>query len=448
MIIPPEDNQVAQPPKGQNSSESSAYDSYIKIGFLLIFCLITGFATWSFLAPIQGAVIAPGSVVVEGKPKTLQHLAGGVVGEIFVKDGDKVQAGDIVMRLDPTSLNANQNLLQKRLYETTARVSRLKAERDGKNRINWSVVFPSYEFNDDIMFILDDQTKLFKARRQAYTGEINQLQKQIEQSRQQSSGLKSQIASNDNQISLISKELSALKSLLEQGYVSQTRVLALEREQAALKGQIASYESDIARTETAIGEIEIQILQVRRMQLESILTELRTSESEINDLKEQLTTARNDVKQIDIIAPVSGTVHNMTITTIGGVITPANPIMDIIPDTGKLIIESQVEPASVDQVYVGQPTTIRLSAFNQRTTPELNGNVIGISANTLVDPINGFPFYKVKITIPEDELSRLNGLVLVPGMPAEAFMQTDKRSAMNYLLKPATDQLSRAFKEE
>ena len=138
----------------------------------------------------------------------------------------------------------------------------------------------------------------------------------------------------------------------------------------------------------------------------------------------------------------------MSITTLGGVITPANPIMDIIPDTRKLIIESQVEPASIDQIYVGQATTVRLSAFNQRTTPELNGKVIGMSANTLVDPVTGFPFYTVKITIPEDELSRLKGLVLVPGMPAEAFMQTDQRSAMNYLLKPATDQLSRAFKEE
>lgn len=448
MTIALDDNQLTQALDTKQPSKSPAFDIYLRIGFLIIFTLIAGFTAWSFLAPIQGAVIAPGSVVVEGKPKTLQHLTGGIVGEILVRDGDKVQAGDVVMRLDPTSLNANRNLLQKRLNETTARVTRLKTERDGKSKINWNIVFPNYESQTEVKLIIDDQTKLFKARRQAYIGEINQLQKQIEQSRQQISGLNDQIISNNNQIAFITKELSGLKSLLEQGYVSQTRVLALERERAALTGQIASYESDIARTETAIGEIEIQILQVRRTQQESVLTELRTSESEINDLKEQLTTARNEVKQIDIITPVSGTVHNMSITTLGGVIAPANPIMDIIPDTGRLIIESQVEPSSVDQIYVGQPTTIRLSAFNQRTTPELNGSVIAISANTLVDPVNGFPFYTVKIIIPEDELTRLNGLVLVPGMPAEAFMQTDKRSAINYLLKPATDQLSRAFKEE
>lgn len=430
------------------TTDKLPFDNYLKVGFLLIFGLISSFMAWSFLAPIQGAIIAPGSVIVEGKPKTLQHLAGGIVGEILVLDGDKVKAGDVVMRLDPTSLTANRDLLQKRLNEAKARAARLKAERDGNSIINWNNVFPNYKSQSYIEFIVNDQNKLFKARQQAYAGEISQLGKKIEQSRQQSSGLSSQIESNKNQLSLITKELTGLRSLLEQGYVSQTRVLALEREQEALTGQIASFQSDISRTQTAIGEIEIQILQVNRTQQESVLTELRATESEINDLNEQLITALNDVKHIDVITPVSGTVHNMSITTLGGVITPASPIMDIIPDTRKLIIESQVEPASIDQIYVGQPTTIRLSAFNQRTTPELNGHVIGMSANTLVDPVSGFPFYTVKITIPEDELARLNGLVLLPGMPAEAFMQTDERSAINYLLKPATDQLNRAFKEE
>lgn len=414
----------------------------------MIFALVAGFGSWSILAPIQGAVIAPGSVIVEGKPKTLQHLAGGIVGEILVRDGDKVEAGDVVMRLDPTSLTANRNLLQKRLNEATARVARLKAERDGRSNIDWESALPGFKDRPEVKMIINDQEKLFRTRRQAYTGETNQLRKQIEQSDQQKVGLIGQIASSQNQIKLITQELEGLKSLLEQGYVSQTRVLALEREQSALTGRIASHQSDIARIGTAIGEIEIQILQVKRMQQESVLTELRVSESEINDLTEQLISALNEVKHIDVITPISGTVHNMSITTLGGVITPAIPIMDIIPDTGKFLIESQVDPASIDQIYVGQLTTVRLSAFNQRTTPELNGSVVNISANTIVDPVTGFPYYTVKIVIPQDELDRLKGMALVPGMPAEAFMQTDKRSAMNYLLKPATDQLSRAFKEE
>ena len=430
------------------SGTNSSYDNYLKVGFFLIFSLIAGFLAWSVFAPIQGAVLAPGSVVVEGKPKTLQHLAGGIVVEILVQDGDKVKEGDVVMKLDPTSLTANRDLLKKRLAEAKARAARLKSERDELRRIDWDAIFPDSISKENAALIIEDQTKLFNTRRQAYIGEIDQLNKQIEQSRQQVSGLNSQIEANNNQITLIERELTSLKSLLEQGYVSQTRVLALEREQAGLIGQIANFTSDIARTNTAIGEIEIQILQVKRVNQEAVLTELRASESEINDLSEQLITAQNDVEEIDIVTPVSGTVHNMAITTIGGVVSSAEPIMDIIPDTGKLIIETQVEPASIDQIYIGQPTTVRLSAFNQRTTPELNGNVVSISANTLVDPVSGFPFYTVKITLPENELARLNGLVLVPGMPAEAFMQTDERTVVNYLLKPATDQLNRAFKEE
>ena len=276
--------------------QKAPFDKYLKIGFLLIFSLIASFMAWSFLAPIQGAVIAPGAVVVEGKPKTLQHLAGGIVGEILVRDGDKVEEGDVVMRLDPTSLTANRDLLQKRLNEAEARVARLKAERDGQSNIIWEDIFPNYISRPSIKLIVDDQDKLFKARQQAYSGEINQLGKQIEQARQQTSGLYSQIDSSNNQISLITQELGGLRSLLEQGYVSQTRVLALEREQAALSGTIASHKSDIARSQTAIGEIEIQILQVKRTQQESVLTELRATESEINDLKEQLVTALNDVK--------------------------------------------------------------------------------------------------------------------------------------------------------
>lgn len=441
LSAPAED--MAKPAKPK-----APFDIYLLTGFVLIFTLITSFVAWSVLAPIQGAVIAPGSVVVDGKPKTIQHLAGGVVGEILVKDGDKVQRGDVLLRLDPTSLMASRNLLQKRLNETSARVARLKAERDGQRQVDWSSIFSNDISDPSVELIINDQTELLKTRREAYFGQINQLEKQIEQSGQQMNGLESQIQSNNDQIAIIAKELGGLRELLEQGYVSQARVLGLEREQTSLEGQIASFESEIARIQTSVGEIQIQILQVKRTQQETVLIDLRTSESELSDLTEQLISADNDVKQIDIVAPVSGTVHNMGITTLGGVITPANPIMDIIPDTGLFVIESQVEPAAIDQIFIGQDTTVRLSAFNQRTTPELNGHVSAISANTLVDPVTALPFYTVKITIPKGEMDRLNGLTLVPGMPAEAFMQTDKRSAMNYLLKPATDQLNRAFREE
>lgn len=432
-----------------NKKRSKAdYDIYLLIGFSLIFAMVTSFALWTFLAPIQGAVIAPGTVVVEGKPKTLQHLDGGIVGEILVRDGDKVSKGDVLMRLDPTSLNANRDLLQKRLNEATAFQARLTTERDNRSRIPWATIFPNDLRTTSLEMIIKDQTQLFETRRGASQGELAQLQKRLQQSEEQIVGFLSQNEANQSQLNIILKELEGLRELFKDGYVSQTRILSLEREQARLSGEIAALKAEVARTKTVIGETEIEILQVNRSMKETVLTELRTIESEISDLKEQLISASDQADRVDVIAPVSGRVHNMTVTTLGGVVTPANPIMDIIPDTDRLIIESQVEPMYVDQIYKGQDTTVRLSAFNQRTTPELNGKVISISANTTIDPVTSFPFYTVRIEIPIDELSRLGGLVLVPGMPAEAFMQTDKRSVMNYLLKPATDQLNRAFREE
>ena len=434
-------------PKKKSTAKAS-YDKYLLTGFAMIIALITGFFLWAAMAPIQGAVIAPGTVVVEGKPKTLQHLDGGIVGEILVKDGDKVQAGDVVLRLDSTSLNANRDLLQKRLNEAKAFRARLIAERDGQVNIYWNAAFPRASRTPDLVKIINDQTQLFNTRRNASEGQLDQLQKRLQQSGEQIAGFVSQSNAHQSQLGIISQELRGLKELFRDGYVSQTRILALEREEAGLSGEVARLRAEIARTQSAIGETEIEILQVKRSLQEAVLTELRSRESEISDLEEQLISASDQAGRVDVIAPVSGTVHNMAVTTLGGVVTPANPIMEIIPDSDRLIVESRIEPIYVDQIYTGQETTVRLSAFNMRTTPELKGFVKSISANTVIDSVTGAPFYNVRVEIPTFEISRLKGLTLVPGMPAEAFMQTDKRTVINYLLKPATDQLSRAFKEE
>jgi HlyD family secretion protein len=429
-------------------SKKNAYDVYLWVGYALIVLLVGGFALWSFFAPIQGAVIAPGTVVVEGKPRTLQHLDGGIVGEILVRDGDKVNAGDVVMRLDPTSLNASRDLVQKRLNEALAMRARLIAERDAAKTIPWENVFPVSSRDQSLTLIIEDHDQLFETRKNVVKGELGQLRKRLEQTGEQISGFKSQLSASQSQLELIEKELQGLEVLFKEGFVSQTRILALEREKAGLTGQIATLEAEIERAKTVLEETNIEILQVTRSKKEAVLTELRQKESEISDLQEQLISANDQADRVDILAPVSGWVHNMTITTVGGVVTSANPIMDIIPDTDRLIIEAQLEPMYIDQLYLGQPTTVRLSAFNQRTTPELNGAVKSVSANSTVDKLTGIPFYTVVIEVPEDEIARLNGLVLVPGMPAEAFMQTDKRTIVNYLLKPATDQLNRAFREE
>jgi HlyD family secretion protein len=258
------------------------------------------------------------------------------------------------------------------------------------------------------------------------------------------------IASKQTQLALTNKQLEGQRVLVARNVIKSvySSIIALEREQASLNGDIANYRSEIARTRNAISETNIEIAQAGRNFQEKVLTELRTTESQISDLQEQLITAVDQTARIDIKAPVDGIVHNMTVTTVGGVITPANPILEIIPSNRALIIEAQVAPSDIDQIYVGQETTVRLSAFNARTTPELQAKVISTSANTVVDPVTGFAFYTVKIEILAEEMERLNGLNLIAGMPAEGFMQTEKRSIWNYLIKPATDQLSHAMREE
>ncbi len=425
------------------------YDKFLRMGFIGIFLLVGIGLVWGSLAQIKGAVIAPGVVVVEGKPKTLQHLDGGIVGEIFVKDGDAVMEGDVVMRLDPTMLDANEDLVNTRLRETMARVARLEAERDGLDVIVWPEELTQTKDDPIVASAMLGQEKLFNARRIAALGQVEQLQQRIAQFKDQINGLTSLINSKENQAMKIREEADAKRTLVEKGWLAKPVILTLEREELRLKGDVANHQSEIARIMNSISETDVQILQLRRERQAEVLAELRQADTEASDFKEQLTTASDQLRRIDVIAPVSGKVHNMTITTLGGVVTPGQEIMQIIPADDRLIIEAQVDPADIDQIYAGQKTTVRLSAFNMRTTPEMNGLVIQSSPDRIIDQVTGMPYYSVKIEIPPNELARLpENLTLLPGMPAESFMQTDSRSVLSYILKPATDAMDHTFREE
>lgn len=425
------------------------YDKFLRMGFIGIFLLVGIGLVWGSLAKIKGAVIAPGVVVVEGKPKTLQHLDGGIVGEIFVKDGDVVQEGEVVMQLDPTMLGANEDLVNTRLRETMARVARLEAERDSKRTITWPEDLVASKSNPIVASAMLGQEKLFNARRIAASGQVEQLQQRIAQFKDQIDGLNSLISSKENQAMKIREEADAKRTLVEKGWLAKPVILTLEREELRLKGDVANHQSEIARLINSISETDVQILQLRRERQAEVLTELRQADTEASDFREQLTTASDQLRRIDVIAPVTGKVHNMTVTTVGGVVAPGQEIMQIIPADDRLIIEAQVDPADIDQIYPGQKTTVRLSAFNMRTTPEMNGLVIQSSADRIIDQVTGMPYYSVKIEIPPNELARLPAnLTLLPGMPAESFMQTDSRSVLSYILKPATDAMDHTFREE
>lgn len=425
------------------------YDKFLRMGFIGIILLVGIGLVWGSLAQIKGAVIAPGVVVVEGKPKTLQHLDGGIVGEILVKDGDTVTEGDVVMRLDPTMLDANEDLVNTRLRETMARVARLEAERDGLDAIEWPSELVATRSNPIVGSAMLGQEKLFTARKVAASGQVQQLKQRIAQSKDQIDGLNSLISSKENQAMKIREEAAAKRTLVEKGWLAKPVILTLEREELRLQGDVANHQSEIARLINAISETNVQILQLQRERQAEVLTELRQADTEASDFNEQLTTASDQLRRIDVIAPVSGKVHNMTVTTVGGVVAPGQEIMQVIPADDRLIIEAQVEPADIDQIYPGQKTTVRLSAFNMRTTPEMNGLVIQSSPDRIIDQVTGMPYYSVKIEIPTDELARLpESLTLLPGMPAESFMQTESRSVLSYILKPATDAMDHTFREE
>lgn len=434
---------------GLSSEKGRTYDAYLCIGLAGIIAMVVMLLLAMF-APIQGAVLAPGTIVVQGKSKVVQHLDGGIVGEILVQDGDRVTEGDIMMRLDPTSLSANRDLLVNRLLEAKALQARLVAERDNENRIDWREAFSEEERAGGAKKLIKDQTELFQTRRRAMQGQTDQLRSRAAQQRDQISGFESIIVAKQQQLALTEKQLEGQQTLVDKDIIKDiySSILQLEREQASLRGEIAGSQSEIARMRNAIGETEIEILQTRRNFQESVLTELRSTESQISDLSEQLISAVDQTGRIDIKAPVTGIVHNLAITTVGGVVSPVNPIMEIIPSDTALIVEARVEPANIDQVYVGQKTDVRMSAFNARTTPELIGTVISVGAATNIDQVTGLPYYTIKVEVGPDQLKRLNGQTLIPGMPAEAFMQTEQRSVWNYLIKPASDQFSRALREE
>ena len=448
--LPPEMAAMLGGAAAPAAPKAPAYSRYLKIGYVAIALLVFGLFGWAAVSPIKGAVVATGFVAVEGKPAVVQHLDGGMVGEIFVRDGAKVAAGDPLMRLDPTEIDASREIVEVQLNETRALVQRLIAERDGAAAI---------DFPDDLILAaaeqprvrraVDGQRSLFEARRDALTGQVSQLRQRITQSESQIEGLAALIRSNQDQLAKVREETADKQVLLAKGFIGKPAVLALEREQLRLQGDLQSRQADIDRLRGQIRETRGQIDQLTRDRQAEVLTELRRAEAEASGFREQMTAASAQAGRVLITAPVAGTVHNLAMTTTGGVVQPAMELMQIIPSDADLIILTQVQPGDVDQVYPGQEARIRLSAFNARTTPELNGSVVRVAPDRLVDPATGFPYYEVQLEIPGDELARLpDSLTLIPGMPAEAFMQTESRTVLNYLMKPALDALSRAGREE
>ena len=415
---------------------------------LLAFCsLFFGIGGWMAYANLSGAIVAVGSVVVQGQLKKVQHVDGGAVAALHVENGTFVEEGHVLVELDPTNLEANRQIFISRLRDALARKARLIAEREDSDQIRWQD-----KFLHDVSIEPDEairlgQQKLFTARKAARLGQVKQLNERISQLKRQIEGQDALIQSKQNRLALLLEELVALQKLRKKKLVNVSTVLTHERRQEDILGQIAEHHADIARLTDNITEVEIQILQVDHEALEEILSQLQAADLEASEMAQQLHATSEQLKRITIRAPASGIVHELNVSNVGGVITPGADIMTIVPQNSELEVAVDVEPQYVDDVHVGQDARVRLSAYDQRSTPELVGYVKLVSANSVINEQTGRAFYRVLISMPESELKKLNGKTLIPGMPVEAFIRTIDHTPLDYVLKPLTDHLRHALRE-
>jgi HlyD family secretion protein len=421
---------------------------HVIAGSAIVAVLALGFGGWASTAELSGALIAQGSLVVDSNIKKVQHPTGGVVGEVRVHDGDRVKAGDILIRLDETVTRANLAIVTKGLNEFYAREARLGAERDGADTVAMPRELADQAADPDVKAAMDSERRLFELRRTARLGQKDQLSQRIQQLREQITGLTAQQDAKGSELALIDQELTGVRDLFKKNLVPLTRLTSLEREGARLQGERGQLVASAAEAKGKIAEIQLQVLQVDQDFSSDVAKQISETESKIGEYVERKVTAQDQLKRTDIRAPQDGVVFQSTANTVGGVVTAGDPIMLIVPASDDLQVEVKVEPKDIDLVAFGQPVVLRFSAFNQRTTPELNGTVARVGADTSTDQRTGQTYYLVRIAMTADEIKRLGDVKLTPGMPVEAFIQTGERTFVSYLVKPLHDQLMRTMREK
>ena len=434
--------------KKQTSPSRRSIRRHLVAGVAVVGLLAGGVGGWASTTEFAGAVIATGSVVVDSNIKKVQHLTGGIVGELRVHDGDRVKAGDVVVRLDDTVTRANLAIVTKGLDELLGRKARLESERDGALTIKFPEGLLARKADPDVAHVMESESKLFELRRSARQGQKAQYRERVAQLQEEARGLTAQQAAKDQELGLIERELGGVKELWSKNLIQLTRLTALEREQARLQGERGQLIAAAAQIKGKIAETELQIIQVDQDLSSEVAKELREIEAKIGEFVERKVTAEDQLKRVDIRAPQDGTVFQSAVHTVGGVIAAGDAIMLIVPNADNLIVEAKVNPQDIDQLQLGQKAMLRFTAFNQRTTPEIAGAVSRISADTATDQRTGQSYYVIRIAMPPEEVARLGEVKLLPGMPVEAFVQTGERTVMSYLVKPLHDQFVRAFKEK
>lgn len=429
------------------SHTHKALRRYQWAGFCGLALLVGGLGAWASLTAIQGAVIAQGVIAVETYLKRIQHRDGGIVAEIAVTEGDRVEAGQALIKLDDTDSRAELSIVLATLDEFHAKQARLLAERDDLSEIEFPAELISRGADKRIADILAGQRRLFTTQRAALKGRSEQLTERIGQLEQEVIGLDAQYASKKEQTRLVREELHNLKLLQKQGLVQANRVFALDRERADLEGAEGELFAKMASTRGRISEIRLQVIQLDDDARTKTLSDLRDAEATIAEAEQRRIAARAKLERTVIRAPRPGYVHQLAVHTIGGVIGPGADIMAIVPDLDQLVIDVHVRPEDIDQVTIGQTAQLRFPAFDQRTTPEVMGEVMQVDADLTTPTDQQAPYFGVRVGIEPEQLELLGSNKLKPGMPAEAFIRTKERTPFSYLLQPLTDQIAHTFRE-
>ena len=415
------------------------------LGLLAGACLA---AAWAADTRLSGAVIASGALVAESNVKKVQHPSGGVVADILVHEGMRVSAGDLLVRLDETAARANLVAVTKSLWEMSARRARLEAERDDAKTVDFPPdLRAAGEEDAETGRIISGETRLFQLRAEALTGQEAQLQERIGQLNEEIVGLNEQAAAKAQEIALLEREYPGVKELWEKNLVQLSRIMAIERDRARVKGDRGSLLASIARTRGRISETSLQIIQLRQTMRSEVAKELAEIRAKAATLTEQKITALDQVTRIELRAPQAGFVHQLAVHARGAVVTAGEPVMLIVPSSDLLVIEARIAPQDISQVTMGRKAVIRLPGFNLRTTPELSARVSQIAADVATDQRTGASYFTTRLSLDAAEVERFGRSRLAPGLPAEVFIQTEPRTILSYLAKPLTDQATRTFRE-
>jgi len=429
-----------------NGGRKISATRYFMIGWAVILAVFGGIIGWSVLAPFEGAVIASGTVAVESRHKAVQHLEGGIVAEIAVRDGDRVDSGQLLVRLDGTPIQAQLDNIDARLVDLLAREARLIAERDGQRGMTLRDLPEDIDALPGLDISLQSQRTLLEARAETRRTRVNILNQRIAQLREQILGFESEVDARLSQTFLIQDELGSLQELLAEGLAQRPQVLALQREEAQLLGQIESLRAQTSSTRVQIGEAELEVLSLTEGFAEEVISELTEVQTEIAALLTERTASKDRLNRLDIRSPRDGIVLGSRTNTIGGVIAPGDPVMHIVPENDRLVSLVRVMPQDIDKISVGQAARLRFSAFAQSETPEVPATVTTVSADAIQDQATGMTYYEVTIELPE-EIPLPSQFNVVPGMPVDAMMQTESRNVLSYLTKPLRDSMTRTWRE-